>query len=137
MTDSFSTDQAAAPVGPYPHARRHGDTLYLSGIGPRRPGTKDIPGATLDADGKLVDWDIDVQTRAVVDNLRAILAASGSALEKVIDVQVFLIDMARDFQDFNKVYGELFGKIRPTRTTIEVGCLPTPIAVELKVIAAV
>lgn len=134
--ESFNTSRAAKPVGAYPHARRHGDTLYLSGVGPRQPGSDEIPGAQFDQDGNLVDWDIELQTRAVVANVRAILAEAGSSLEKVIDIQVFLIDMKRDFANFNRVYAEIFGSIRPTRTTIEVGALPTPIAIEFKVIAA-
>ncbi len=134
--ESYNTTRAAKPVGAYPHARRHGDTLYLSGVGPRLPGSDEIPGARFDEDGTLVDWDIELQTRAVVDNVRAILAEAGSSLEKIVDIQVFLIDMKRDFAAFNRVYAEIFGGIRPTRTTIEVGALPTPIAIELKVIAA-
>lgn len=126
---------AAEPVGPYPHARREGEWLFLSGIGPREPGKKEIPGVTLDASGKVVAHDIEVQTRSVIRNIQAVLAAANASLDDVVDVQVFLTDMKRDFPTFNKVYGEYFGKIGPTRTTIEVTSLPTPIAVELKVIA--
>lgn len=124
------TDKAPKPVGPYPHARRVGGMLFLSGIGPRKPGTGEIPGQ-LPGGGH----DIEVQTRACIENVKAILEEAGSSLEKVVDVAVYLTDMERDFERFNKVYAEYFGKIQPTRTTVGVDSLPTPIAVELKVIA--
>ncbi|HEX7151158.1 MAG TPA: Rid family detoxifying hydrolase [Thermoanaerobaculia bacterium] len=130
------TDRAPAPVGPYPHARRVGDFLFLSGIGPRKPGTGEIPGLIRDAAGSVIDHDIEVQTRACIENIRAILEDAGSSLEKVLDVTVYLTDMQRDFDRFNKVYAEYFGQIQPTRTSVGVDSLPTPIAVELKVIAA-
>lgn len=126
---------AAEPVGAYPHARRYGDLLFLSGIGPRRLDSKEIPGLTLGPDGSILDYDIRVQTRAVVDNLTKILHDAGSSLEKIIDIQVFLTNMKRDFAAYNEVYAEVFGKFRPTRTTVEVGALPTPIAIEFKVMA--
>ena len=125
------TDRAPKPVGPYPHARRVGDFLFLSGIGPRKPGTGEIPG--IRADGS---HDIEVQTRACIENVKAILEDAGSSLEKVIDVAVYLTDMEGDFAKFNEVYAEYFGTIQPTRTTVGVDSLPTPISVELKVIAA-
>ncbi|HEV7427763.1 MAG TPA: Rid family hydrolase [Thermoanaerobaculia bacterium] len=115
---------AAAPVGPYPHARRVGDLLFLSGIGPRRPVTNEIPAG------------IEAQTRATVDNVKAILEAAGSSLEKILDVTVYLTDMKGDFERFNRVYAEVLGKIQPTRTTVGVDSLPTPISVEMKIIAA-
>jgi 2-aminophenol/2-amino-5-chlorophenol 1,6-dioxygenase alpha subunit len=124
------TDKAPKPVGPYPHARRVGGMLFLSGIGPRKPVTGEIPGL-LPGGGH----DIEVQTRACIENVKTILEESGSSLEKVVDVAVYLTDMHGDFERFNKVYGEYFGKIQPTRTTVGVDSLPTPIAVELKVIA--
>ena len=127
--------QAAEPVGPYPHARREGSFLFLSGIGPREPGKKSIPGVEVDESGKVIGHDIEVQTRSVVRNLEAVLESAGAKLGDIVDVQVFLTDMKRDFATFNKVYGEYFAAIGPTRTTIEVGSLPTPIAVEFKVIA--
>jgi 2-aminophenol/2-amino-5-chlorophenol 1,6-dioxygenase subunit alpha len=133
----FRTERAPAPVGPYPHARRVGDFLFLSGIGPRTPGTGEIPGIVRDAAGNVTSHDIEVQTRACIENVKAILEDAGSSLEKVIDVQVFLTDMQRDFSRFNQVYAEYFGKIQPTRTTVGVDSLPTPIAVELKVVASV
>jgi 2-aminophenol/2-amino-5-chlorophenol 1,6-dioxygenase alpha subunit len=125
------TGRAPKPVGPYPHARRVGDFLFLSGIGPRKPGTGEIPG--LRPDGT---HDIEVQTRACIENVKAILEDAGSSLEKVLDVSVYLTDMKGDFAKFNEVYGEYFGKIQPTRTTVGVDSLPTPISIELKVIAA-
>jgi 2-aminophenol/2-amino-5-chlorophenol 1,6-dioxygenase alpha subunit len=132
-----TTDKAAKPVGPYPHARRVGELLFLSGIGPRRAGTNEIPGLTRDAAGNITAHDIDVQTRAVIDNLRAVLEEAGSSLENILDVTVYLTDMKRDFAEFNRVYAEYFTDIQPTRTTVGVDSLPTPIAVEMKVIAAV
>jgi 2-aminophenol/2-amino-5-chlorophenol 1,6-dioxygenase alpha subunit len=126
---------SAEPVGTYPHARRYGDLLFLSGIGPRKHGTKEIPGIVFDASRQVVSYDIRVQTQSVIDNIRKILEEAGSSLEKVIDVQVFLTNMTADFPGYNEVYNEAFKNIRPTRTTVEVGALPTPIAVEFKVIA--
>jgi 2-aminomuconate deaminase len=135
--DIVLTERAAPPVGPYPHARRVGDLLFLSGIGPRRPGTGEIPGIIRDSAGSVLDHDIEVQTRAVFDNVRAILEEAGSSLEKILDVTVYLTDMKRDFPTFNRIYAEYLGNIQPTRTTVGVDSLPTPIAVELKIIAAV
>lgn len=129
-------DTAPVPVGPYPHARHVGDLLYLSGIGPRRPTTDEIPGGPVrDAAGQPLDYDVEAQTRSCLDNIATILQQAGSGLEDVIDVTVFLTDMERDFSTFNAVYGEYLGTVRPTRTTVEVRALPTPIAVELKVVA--
>ena len=125
------TEKAPKPVGPYPHARRVGDMLFLSGIGPRKPVTGEIPGRLPDG-----SHDIEAQTRACIENVKTILEEAGSSLEKVLDVTVYLTDMKRDFDRFNKVYGEYFGTIQPTRTTVGVDSLPTPIAVELKVIAS-
>jgi 2-aminophenol/2-amino-5-chlorophenol 1,6-dioxygenase alpha subunit len=118
------TPKAAPPVGPYPHARRVGDLLFLSGVGPRKAGTGEIPGD-----------DIETQTRATIANVKAILEAAGSSLDKVLDVTVYLTDMKRDFERFNRTYAETLGKVQPTRTTVGVDSLPTPILVELKVIA--
>ncbi len=127
---------APKPVGAYPHARRVGELLFVSGMGPRDPATNAVPGGPVrDATGASLPYDVRAQTRAVIDNLRRVLKAAGSRLEKVVDVQVFLIDMDRDFAAFNEVYNELLGPIGPTRTTVAVSALPTPIAVELKVIA--
>ena len=127
---------APRPVGAYAHARRAGGLLYLCGVGPRRPGSDEIPGGPIrDPDGTPRDYDVTAQTRSVIDNVHTILLAAGSSLEKVIDVTVFVVDMRRDFAAVNAVWKEHFGAILPARTTIEVGALPTPIAVEFKVIA--
>ena len=114
-----------------------GNLLFLSGIGPRRPGTGEIAGIIRDSAGSVIGHDIEVQTRAAIENVRAILEAAESSLDKVLDVTVYLTDMQRDFAAFNRVYAEYFAKAQPTRTTVGVESLPTPIAVELKVIAAV
>jgi reactive intermediate/imine deaminase len=132
-----NTDTAPKPVGAYPHARRVGDLLFLSGVGPRQPGTDAIPGGPIrDADGNPLDYDIEAQTRAVIENVRRILEASGSSLDRVLDITAFLVDMDRDFQGYNKVYAETFSSIQATRTTLAIRALPTPIAVEFKVLAA-
>jgi 2-aminomuconate deaminase len=127
--------KAPEPVGPYPHARRVGDFIFVSGMGPRRPGTREIPGVAQNALGDVVSYDIETQTRSTIENVRAVLQACGADLVNVVDVQVFLTHMKQDFAKFNRVYGEYFAAIGPTRTTVEVLSLPTPIAVELKVIA--
>ncbi|MGE3260484.1 MAG: RidA family protein [Bacteriovoracia bacterium] len=129
--------KAPEPVGAYPHARREGEFLFLSGVGPRERGKKEIPGVKLDSSGQILSYDVEIQTRSVIANVKTILEASGSSLDKIVDVQVFLTDMKKDFPTFNKIYAEHFAKIQATRTTIEVGSLPTPIAVEFKVIARV
>jgi len=130
------TEAAPKPVGAYPHARRVGSLLYLSGIGPRRPGTDEIPGGPVrDAAGPRRDYDIEAQTRSAIQNVKTSLEAAGSSLDKVRDITVFLVDMDREFAAFNRVYAEHFAAIGPTRTTLAVSALPTPIAVELKVIA--
>ena len=133
--ETISSQRAPEPVGAYPHARREGDFLFLSGIGPRKPGTKAIPGVELNEQGEIIAVDIEAQTRSVIENVRTILEDSGSDISKVIDVHVFLTNMKRDFQTFNKVYAETFAPIGATRTTVEVNALPTPIAVEFKIIA--
>ena len=126
---------APEPVGPYPHARRVGNLLFLSGVGPRERGSKIIPGVTLDEKGQITSYDIEVQCRSVFLNVRHILEEAGSSWEKIVDVTVFLTDMKKDFETFNRVYGEFFKENKPCRTTVEVNALPTPIAIELKVIA--
>jgi 2-aminomuconate deaminase len=133
--DEFSSDSAPAPVGAYPHARRAGPFLFLSGVGPRLPGSNEVPGNVLDAQGDLVAYDIEAQCRSVFANVRRILDEAGSRWEVLVDVTVFLVDMQRDFPVFNSIWSEHFSDRRPTRTTVEVGALPTPIAVELKCIA--
>ena len=127
--------RAPEPVGAFPHAKRVGSLLFLSGIGPRTRGSREIPGVTLDAEGRVISYDIETQCRAVFENVRAVLEDSGSAWGRIIDVTVFLTDMRSDFPTFNRLWAEAFADPNPTRTTIEVGSLPTPIAIELKVVA--
>jgi 2-aminomuconate deaminase len=129
------TKSAPEPVGPYPHARRVGDFIFVSGMGPRQPGQKEIPGVTLGAQGEVLKHDVRVQTRATINNIKLVLESAGASLDDIVDVTAFLTHMKEDFAAFNQAYGEFFSEIRPTRTTVEVGALPTPIAVELKVIA--
>ena len=135
MSDSISSDKAPEPVGPYPHARRVGTLLFLSGVGPRQRGVKAIPGVTLDERGDIISYDIAQQCHAAFQNVKLILAASGSGWENLVDVTVFLTNMKKDFPVFNKIYAEYFKDNQPCRTTIEVNALPTPIAIELKCIA--
>jgi 2-aminomuconate deaminase len=140
MRKSFESSRAPEPVGAFPHAKRVGNLLFLSGIGPRVRGSKEIPGVTLDAAGNIVSYDIEAQCRAVFENVRLVLEDAGATWQDIIDVTVFLTNIKKDFPIYNKLYAEFFagpGKPNPTRTTIGVGALPTPIAVELKVIAAV
>ncbi|MCH2134837.1 MAG: RidA family protein [Phycisphaerales bacterium] len=137
-TTTHSSSRAPEPVGAYPHAKRAGDLLFLSGVGPRQRGSSEIPGVTLDADGQVTDHDIEVQCRACFENVKAILEDAGASWNDIVDVLVFLTDMDGDFKTYNKVYAEYFageGNPNPTRTTIEINCLPTPIAVEVKVVA--
>ena len=134
---SIISSQAPEPVGPYPHARRAGNLLFLSGIGPRERGVKKIPGVELDAQGHIVAYDIAAQCHAVFKNVRTILEEAGSRWEKLIDVTVFLTNMKADFPVFNRIYAEYFRDNQPCRTTVEVNALPTPIAIELKCIAVV
>ncbi len=135
MSDSVDSGNAPRPVGAYPHARRAGGFLILSGLGPRVPGSDQVPGNVHDQSGALVSWDIEAQTRQLVANLEAVLASSGAGLADLVDITVFLTDMQRDFAGFNRVYAEYFAEHRPCRTTVEVGALPTPIAVEFKCLA--
>lgn len=137
MTDTIQTNKAPAPVGAYPHARRVGDLLLLSGMGPRVPGSNAIPGNVYDAAGVLVGHDIAAQTRQVLDNVRAVLEAAGAAWEDLVDVTVFLTDMAADFRGYNAVWAEHFADpaTAPCRTTLGITALPTPIAIELKCVA--
>lgn len=138
MSDSFESTRAPEPVGAFPHAKRVGDLLFLSGIGPRVRGSKNIPGVALDAEGKVASYDIETQCRAVFENVRLVLEDAGASWNDIVDVTVFLTDMKNDFPIYNRIYPEYFagpGKPNPTRTTVEVGALPTPIAIELKVIA--
>lgn len=131
----INSDKAPEPVGLYPHARRVGNLLFLSGVGPRERGTKKIPGVELDENGKIVSYDIETQCRSVFANVRAILEASGAAWTDLVDVTVFLTNMKDDFPTYNRLWAEYFGENPPCRTTLEINCLPTPIAIELKCIA--
>ena len=138
MGDSkIHSSKAPEPVGLYPHARRVGDLLFLSGVGPRKRGSKEIPGVTLDAQGRILSYDIEAQCRSVFDNVRYILEDAGSGWDKLVDVTVFLTDMQRDFQTYNRLYAEYFKDNQPCRTTVQVTALPTPIAIELKCIATI
>ena len=136
MTETVTSDRAPEPVGAFPHAKRVGSLLFLSGIGPRKRGTKVIPGVTLDDQGRITDYDIEAQCHAVFENVRMVLEDAGATWNDIVDVAVFLTNMKDDFPSFNRLYAEYFKSNQPTRTTIEVNCLPTPIAIELKVIAA-
>ncbi|WP_329740971.1 RidA family protein [Dyella sp. A6] len=136
MSDIVRTDAAPAPVGAYPHARRVGQLLFLSGVGPREPGTHVIPGNVHDADGRLLSYDIEAQCRQVFANVRAVLEASGARWQDLVDITVFLTDMTRDFASYNRIYAECFAGVDACRTTVGITALPTPIAIELKCVAA-
>src|ERR1700741_4106575 len=138
MGESFESPRAPEPVGAFPHAKRVGNLLFLSGIGPRVRGSKEIPGVTLDGTGTVIAHDIEKQCRAVFENVRLVLEDAGARWNDIVDVTVFLTDMKKDFPIYNKLYAEYFsgdGKPNPTRTTIKITVLPPPIAIELKVIA--
>ena len=137
MAEIINTDKASTPLGAYPHARKVGNLLFLSGIGPRDPKDNSIPGLELDASGNIVKYDIEAETHSVFSNVKAVLEASGSSWNKMIDVTVFLTNMKKDFPIYNKIYGEYFKDVQACRTTVEVKSLPTPIAIELKVIATI
>lgn len=137
MTDTFDSQKAPEPVGAYPHAKRVGNLLFLSGVGPRQKGTKEIPGVTLDAEGNISAYDIEAQCRSVFNNVRLILEEAGSSWDQLVDVTVFLTNMKDDFAKYNELYKQYFESCRPCRTTVEINCLPTPIAIELKCIATI
>jgi len=140
MSETFESKRAAEPVGAFPHAKRVGDLLFLSGIGPRVRGSKEIPGVTFDPAGNVTNYDIAKQCHAVFENVRLVLEDAGANWNDIVDVTVFLTNMKKDFPIYNKLYAEYFAgddRPNPTRTTVEVTALPTPIAIELKVIAAV
>lgn len=136
-TEKLYSSKAPEPVGAYPHARKVGNLLFLSGIGPRERGTKKIPGVTLDEKGNIISYDIEAQCHSVFNNIKTVLEEAGSSWDKMIDVTVFLTNMKADFQAYNRVYAEYFKENQPCRTTVEINSLPTPIAIELKVIATV
>lgn len=137
----INADNAPKPVGLYPHARRVGNLLFLSGVGPRTAGSdandSGVPGLKLDHNGNFEEFDFEAQCRSVFDNVRAVLEASGSTWENLVDVTVFLVNMKRDFKTYNRVYAEYFKDAQPCRTTVEINSLPTPIAIELKCIATI
>jgi 2-aminomuconate deaminase len=131
------TVNAAKPLGAYPHARQVGNLLFLSGIGPRNAADNSIPGLQLDANGNIVSYDIEAECHAVFANVKAVLEASGSKWENMVDVTVYLTNMKKDFPIYNRIYGDYFQHVNACRTTVEVKSLPTPIAIELKVIATI
>ncbi|HEX6278493.1 MAG TPA: RidA family protein [Pyrinomonadaceae bacterium] len=137
MSESFNSTRAPEPVGLYPHARRVGDLLFLSGVGPRERGTNKIPGVELNDAGEIVSYDIETQCRSVFQNVRYVIEDAGSSWDKIVDLTVFLTNMKDDFEVYNRIYAEYFSENKPCRTTVEVNALPTPIAIELKVIATI
>ncbi len=132
----YNSERAPQAVGLYPHARKQGDLLFLSGVGPRVAGSKIIPGVTLNESGDIIAYDIEKQCHSVFQNIKYILEDAGSSWDKIIDVTVFLTNMKDDFNTYNKIYASYFKDNQPCRTTVEINCLPTPIAIELKVIAS-
>ncbi len=135
--NSVNTDKAPAPVGLYPHAKKVGNLLFMSGIGPRKPGTGEIPGLEMTKMGNWKVFDAEAQIRSVFDNVKIVLEESGSSWDQLVDVTVFLTDMKRDFDLYNEIYAEYFESNRPCRTTVEIKSLPTPIIIELKCIATI
>jgi 2-aminomuconate deaminase len=133
----INSSQAPEPVGLYPHARKVGNLLFLSGVGPRERGTKKIPGVELDEAGNLISYNIEEQCHSVFRNIRYIVEDAGSSWDNIVDVTVFLTNMKADFAAYNRIYAEYFKDNQPCRTTIEINALPTPIAIELKVIATI
>ncbi len=131
------SSKAPEPLGAYPHARRVGNLLFLSGVGPREKGSEKIPGVELDRNGKIISYNIEEQCHSVFKNVKMILEDAGSSWDKIIDVTVFLTNMKDDFKTYNRIYAEYFKDDLPCRTTVEINCLPTPIAIELKVIATI
>ncbi len=134
---SIDSSKAPEPVGAYPHAKKVGNLLFLSGVGPRERGKKEIPGVTLDGNGNIVSYDIEKQCHSVFQNVKYILEDSGATWESLVDVTVYLTNMKDDFPTYNRLWKEYFGKNPPCRTTLEINCLPTPIAIELKCIAVI
>jgi 2-aminomuconate deaminase len=137
MADIINSDKAPEPVGAYPHAKRVGNLLFLSGIGPRKRGSKEIPGVTLDQNNNILSYDIVQQCHSVFENVKLVLEASGSKWENLVDVTVFLTNIKKDFAIYNRIYAQYFTTSQPCRTTVEVNALPTPIAIELKCIAVI
>ena len=137
MTEATYTDNASTPLGAYPHARKIGNLLFLSGIGPRNPKDNSIPGLEQDEKGNIIKYDFEAECRSVFANVKAVLNAAGSSWDKIVDVTVFLTNMKKDFPLYNKIYNEYFNNVQACRTTVEVKSLPTPISIELKVIATI
>ena len=137
MKNIINTNSAASPLGAYPHARRIGNFLFLSGIGSRNAKDNSIPGLEIDSEGNILKYDFEAECHQVFANVKAVLEDSGSSWERIVDVTVFLIHMKKDFPLYNKIYGEYFSSVQACRTTVEVKSLPTPIAIELKVIATI
>ena len=137
MSERLDSQRAPEPVGLYPHARRVGNLLFLSGVGPRERGSKKIPGVELDAEGNILSYDIEAQCHSVFRNVRYILEDAGASWDKLVDVTVYLTDMKKDFPTFNRLWAEYFKDNPPCRTTLEINRLPTPIAIELKCIATI
>ncbi|MCE2733664.1 MAG: RidA family protein [Chryseotalea sp.] len=137
MIENIHASEAPEPVGLYPHAKRVGNLLFLSGVGPRKKGSKEIPGVTLDDKGNIISYNIEEQCHSVFNNVRMVLEASGSTWENLVDVTVFLTNMKDDFATYNKIYAQYFKDNLPCRTTVEINALPTPIAIELKCIATI
>ena len=135
--ENINSSKAPEPVGLYPHGRKVGNLLFLSGVGPREKGTKKIPGVELNRKGEIVSYNIEEQCHSVFKNVKYILEDAGSSWDKIIDVTVFLTNMKDDFPKYNKLWAEYFATNPPCRTTVEINCLPTPIAIELKVIAII
>ena len=135
--NKFESQNAPEPVGLYPHAKQVGDLLFLSGIGPRERGKKDIPGVELDQNGNIISYDIETQCHSVFKNVRTVLEDAGSSWDNLVDVTVFLTNMENDFETYNQIYAQYFKDNQPCRTTVEIKSLPTPIAIELKCIATV
>ncbi|MEQ8907698.1 MAG: RidA family protein [Vicingaceae bacterium] len=136
-SDKFDSQKAPEPVGAYPHARKVGNLLFLSGVGPRERGTKVIPGVELDDEGNILSYDIEKQCHSVFNNVKTIVEEAGAKWENVVDVTVFLTNMKADFKAYNRLYADYFKDNQPCRTTLEIKSLPTPIAIELKVIATI
>jgi 2-aminomuconate deaminase len=137
QNEILNSSKAPEPVGLYPHARKVGNLLFLSGVGPRERGTKKIPGVELDESGNITSYDIETQCRSVFQNVKYILEDAGSSWDKLVDVTVFLTNMKADFATYNRIYAEYFKDNQPCRTTVEISSLPTPIAIELKCIATI
>ncbi len=137
LNESIDSKKAPEPVGLYPHAKKIGNLLFLSGVGPRERGNPNIPGVELDSNRNIISYDIETQCRSVFNNVKNILEDSGSSWDNIVDVTVFLTNMKDDFATYNKMWAEYFAGNPPCRTTVEINCLPTPIAIELKVIATI